>query len=94
MTLPVGTLVMVVRDFISGTFGDSMVGCVGEVVMPLGTYEAFLTGRSIGLKCGYVVHIPSRPELDWLFTPEQLIPLTPPGKDEHAEEGLGVGALV
>lgn len=94
MTLPVGTLVMVVRDYLPYA-EPSMVGRTGEVIMPLGMYEAMLNGFNIGTRWGYVVCLPSQADKDWLFAPWQIIPITPPGSatDEHADEGLGVGAL-
>lgn len=76
MSLPVGTLVLIVRSKIAK-------GRVGTITHPLGRYLSC----SHGWVTAYALHIPGVPGYGpmgdvWLCDPTQIVPITPPGRTD------------
>ena len=93
MTLPIGTMVLVVREDANLAVEPpyiTLVGKIGTITLAQGTYPAVLNGISLGFKSGYGVRIPAYPGVDWLMQPWQIVPIIPPGAP--TEEDVDVDA--
>lgn len=75
MSLKVGTLVLIIADAEPHP-RYSLIGRVGEITEPL-HLDTTDTGRTGFF---YTVDVPAcrSPDVDWLFEPHELVPITPP----------------